>query len=152
MAMENQMPDVCLNLLTGQRVFSGTLALERIWSLNNWLSSVGRVKNVDISVDTPDRQIFRLCFDADRAQPDEIEVERLFKGSSIEVIHRVPPPGICSLSARWWAEDSNQGMVYARRKIIMKRTDYSPEIGRKMFRLMKENLSSLLKDVTCAAA
>ena len=139
------MTDMCLNLLTSQQVQSGPDALEKIWSLDNWVKSIGRVKKVLVLVDLPDHQSFRLWFDAGRPELDEVEVERFFKEGAIYVVHLIPPPGIHSLSATWWAENNTEKTIFARRQIIMDEASYTAELGQKMFGLLKENFSKLLE-------
>jgi len=143
-----QMDELCLNLLTRVRVSAGLDPLERIWSLEHWLASLDRVKAVTCHADLPDYQSFCLVFDAGRSTPDRVEVERFRRDKEIEVVHRVPPPGIQALSALWWTEEDQGNVLFAKRKILLDEKAYSPAVACKMFGMLRENLEKLLgKDV-----
>lgn len=147
--MVNAMSEVCLNILTKQRVPKGVDPLMRIWSLDHWLSALDRVCGIQRLEESADRQCFILHFDADRSEPDRVEVERTRSDSRISVTHRIPPPGIQSLSAEWWTEAEHPGILFVCRRIIMDEAVYSPVMARNMFRLLRENIVKLTGQASC---
>ncbi|MFK7874169.1 MAG: hypothetical protein AB8B71_00095 [Paracoccaceae bacterium] len=146
------MPDLCLNLLTKITVPDAQNALDQIWSLDHWAASLDRVLDVKVEEATQTRQVFELRFDAGREVPDTVRVERFRKNGEIGVVHTTPPPGITALSAVWWSEPEHPGVIFAKRKINMRPNDYTPQIARHMFGLLKENLHRLVGTHECKAA
>lgn len=143
MAMVKRMAELSLSLLTRQAVKPGSSPLVQIWSLDHWLNSLDRVCGIRrISVNA-ERQHFILQFDAGRAKPDQVEVERLRLPDRIRVIHRVPPPGVLALSAQWWTEATHPDVLFASRNLLVDEDAYSPAMARSMFALLRENLNKL---------
>ncbi|EOC5340564.1 TPA: hypothetical protein RUZ21_003548 [Vibrio cholerae] len=122
----------------------GVKPLDRIWSLENWQKSLNRVQQVIQKKSSDEYQRFELVFDAGLPTPDLVEVERYRRDEEIEVIHLVPPPGIKSLSAKWWVENEDQARLFARRKVLIDESEYTPEQARKMFRILRENMEYLM--------
>ena len=145
------MSDICLNLLTRFELTDDVDPLDRIWSLEHWIRSLDRVQGVDCQHDCNDYQRFELLFDAGLSQPDRVQVERFRRDREIEVVHLVPPPGIKALSARWWTDATQAGLIFARRKVLIDHADYTPALARKMFTLLRENLQKLMEWQPCTA-
>jgi hypothetical protein len=143
------MPDLCLTLLTKIEVPVGSAPLERIWSLDLWLSALRRVKAVKIHEETADYQRFDLVFDAGCAELDHVSVERHRHPGLVDVVHLRPPPGINALSATWWTEPGQGAVLFAKRRILIDESNYTPALARKMFRLLRENLETLVGETSC---
>lgn len=143
------MSEVCLNILTKQRVPQGVDPLIRIWSLEHWLKALERVCGIQLLEESASRQCFILHFDAGRPSPDQVEVERTRSDSRISVTHRIPPPGIKSLSAEWWTEPEYPGILFVCRRMLMDEAVYSPAMARNMFGLLRENIDKLTGQPSC---
>ncbi|MCC4107179.1 hypothetical protein [Serratia ureilytica] len=143
------MSELCLNLLTRQRVPQGIDPLMRIWSLDHWLGALDRVCGIQRLEESADRQRFILHFDAGRPEPDRVEVERTRSDARISVIHRIPPPGIRALSAEWWTEAEHPGVLFVCRRMLMDDAVYSPAMARNMFGLLRENIGKLIGRPSC---
>lgn len=141
--------EVCLHLLTKMVVPADSDPIERIWSIDNWVASLDRVIDIRVSLDSDLRQRFTLTFDAGRDVSDLVEVERIRTAAEIEVTHLVPPPGIKTLSARWWCEGISKKEVFARRTIVMDKGSYSADKAIHMFRILRENLLKLVEHKAC---
>jgi hypothetical protein len=141
--------EVCLHLLTKMAVPADSDPIGRIWSIGNWVASLNRVIDIRVSLDSDMQQRFSLTFDAGRDVPDLVEVERIRTASAIQVNHLVPPPGIKTLSARWWCEGSSKKEVFARRTIVMDKCNYSADKAVHMFRILRENVLKLLEHKAC---
>lgn len=139
------MSEVCLNLLTKIEYSEHIDPLERIWSLDHWCKSLDRVKGILKKEDVIDYQRFELIFDAGRDQPDHIEVERFRRQNEIEVNHITPPPGINALSAKWWVSPEQGNILFAKRKIFLDSSAYTPILARNMFFLLRTNLEKLIE-------
>lgn len=139
------MADVCLNLLTKIEYSKQIDPLENIWSLQHWCKSLDRVKAIYIKEETPNYQRFELFFDADRDQPDCVEVERFRCENEIEVKHIIPPPSINALSAKWWVCPEQGNILFVKRKILIDSSAYTPVLARKMFFLLRANLEKLIE-------
>lgn len=149
------MSDLCLNLLTRINTAAGDAPLDRIWSLDLWLASLARIKAIHRLEERADYQRFDLVFDAGRAQPDRVSVERHRRENAVEVVHLVPPPGVKGLTATWWTEPAQGAVLFARRRILLAEDDYSPALARKMFGLLRENVETLIaakRRPSCALA
>ncbi len=142
------MSDICLNLVTCMVIPEGLRPLDRIWSLEHWQKSLNRVQRVVQKKSSDEYQRFELVFDAGLLTPDLVEVERYRREKEIEVTHLVPPPGIKELSAKWWVESKNQDRIFARRKVIIDESEYTPAKARKMFRILRENMEFLMRSDT----
>lgn len=140
------MGEICLNLLTKIEYSEHTDPLANIWSLAHWSKSLERVKKIDIKQDTLNYQRFVLFFDADRNKPDCVEIERFRYQNEIEVHHIIPPPDINALSAKWWMSPEQGNILFAKRKILIDDTIYTPLLAKKMFTLLRENLEKLIGD------
>lgn len=146
------MSEVCLHLLTKVNVPRGSDPLDQIWCIDNWISSLDRVLDINVSLDSEHRQLFSLTFDAGRDVPDCVEVERIRTESAIQVKHLVPPPGIKALSAIWWCEENEKKEIFVRRTILMDKNNFSAEKARHMFVILKENLFKLVGREQCNIA
>ena len=145
------MSEICLNLLTRLEIDGTFDPLDRIWSLEHWFNSLDRVRHVDCQQESNDYQRFELWFDAGITEPDRVQVERFRRDREIEVVHLVPPPGIKALSARWWTDVTQTGLIFARRKVLIDEASYSPALAQKMFTLLRENLQTLMRWQPCVA-
>lgn len=143
------MSEVCLHLLTKVDVPIESEPLDKVWSIANWISSLDRVIDINISLDSENRQLFVLTFDAGRGIPDQVEVERIRTKSAIQVNHLVPPPGIKTLSAIWWCEENIKKELFARRTIVMNQCDFSADKARFMFKILRENILKLVGCEQC---
>ena len=143
------MSEVCLHLLTKIEVACGEDALARIWSINNWVRSVDRVVDLDMKLDCDTEQCFTLVFDGGRETLDQVDVQRFRAENEIRVVHKVPPPGIQSLTALWWTEPEHDKWLFVRRTMLMDREAYSADRTRQMFALLRENLTKLLGPQLC---
>lgn len=121
----------------------------RIWSLEHWLNALERVCSIQRLEESAYRQRFILHFDAGRPTPDQVEVERTRSDSRISVTHRIPPPGIQSLSAEWWTEAEYPGILFVCRRMLMDEAVYSPAMARNMFGLLRENIDKLIGRPSC---
>jgi hypothetical protein len=139
------MADVCLNLLTKIEYSEQIDPLENIWSLQHWCKNLDRVKAISKKEETQNYQRFELIFDADRDQPDCVEIERFRRKNEIEVKHIIPPPGIHALSAKWWICPEQGNILFAKRKILIDASAYTPVLARKMFFLLRANLEKLIE-------
>lgn len=149
MATVSTMSELCLNLLTKQRVRHGVEPLALIWSLDHWLGSLERVCGIQRIEESAVRQRFILHFDADRPEADRVEVERTRTDSRISVIHLIPPPGIQALSADWWTEAEYPGILFVCRRMLIDEAAYTPTMARKMFGLLRENVGKLMERPSC---
>ncbi len=143
------MPDLCLNLVTKQDVPLGSVPLAQIWSLDHWLSALDRVCGISRISESAVRQHFILFFAAGRSEPDRVEVERIRLSDRIRVTHLVPPPNVLALSAEWWTEAAHPGVLFASRRILIEEDAYSPDMARKMFTLLRENIDRLVGRSLC---
>lgn len=150
MAMVKTMSEVCLSLVTKQKVSSGPGSLAQIWSLDHWLSALDRVCGINRISESAVRQHFTLIFDADRQKPDHVEVERIRLADRIKVTHLIPPPNVLALSAEWWTETAHPGVLFANRHILIEEDVYTPHTARKMFSLLRENIDRLTGVSLCA--
>lgn len=144
--------EVCLHLLTKVDVPRESDPLDQVWSIDNWISSLDRVIDINVSLDSEHRQLFLLTFDAGRDVPDQVEVERIRTKSAIQVKHLVPPPGLNALSALWWCEESAKKELFARRTIVMDQCNFSEDKARHMFRILRENILKLVGHEPCNLA
>lgn len=143
------MSDLCLNLVTKQKVPLGVEPLALIWSLDHWVSTLDRVCDIRCLEESAVKQRFILHFDAGRSEPDCVEVERRRFDNRICVIHLVPPPGINALSADWWTETESPGVLFACRRMLLDENTYSPAMARSMFGLLRENIDRLIGRQLC---
>ncbi|QHM73999.1 hypothetical protein [Mixta intestinalis] len=137
------MNKLSLTLLTRAEVPEGCDPLALIWDLDNWKNSLSRVRDIRLVSSTATYQHFFMLFEAGYDQPDTVEIERWFSDSVITVKHLVPPPGILSLEADWWVDDVIPSQLFSRRKIILEESAYSPSLAKKMFLILRENITSL---------
>ncbi|GAA4666764.1 hypothetical protein [Bartonella pachyuromydis] len=143
------MSEICLSFLTRQKTSLKGNILDKIWSLDNWLSTLERVHNVQIISENSTYQHFILYFDADNSQLDRVEVERIYTSGCIEVTHLIPPPGILSLKGKWWVNEQHPYEIFASRQILLEKKRFTLSLAKKMFALLRENLEKLTKDVSC---
>ena len=143
------MSEVCLNLLTKINVPINFDPLDKIWSLEHWVNSLDRVRQIKCKDSSDIYQRFSLLFNADLSTPDLVEVERFRRENEIEVIHLVPPPGIKALSAKWWIEKEEKRVLFARRKLLIDESIYTPALAIKMFNLLRENIENLMRLNVC---
>ncbi|OVZ94949.1 hypothetical protein CBW54_00610 [Yersinia kristensenii] len=137
------MPELSLSLVTKQEVSLDSAPLDKIWSLDHWLSALDRVCGIKRISESAVRQHFILFFDADRPEPDQVEVERIRSVDKIRVTHLIPPPNVIALSAEWWTEAAHPGVLFASRHLLIEEDMYSPDMARKMFTLLRENIDRL---------
>lgn len=149
LATVRAMSDLCLNLVTRQQVPFGVEPLALIWSLEHWVNTLDRVCGLRCLEESAIRQRFILHFDAGRSEPDCVEVERHRFDNLIRVTHRVPPPGIHSLSADWWTEAEHPGVLFACRRMLLDENAYSPAMARNMFGVLRENIERLMERRSC---
>ncbi|WP_045959223.1 hypothetical protein [Xenorhabdus poinarii] len=143
------MPDLCLNLITKQNVAPGSDPLAKIWSLDHWLNTLDRVCDIDRISESATRQHFILFFNANRSEPDRVEVERVRSDNRICVTHLIPPPNVLALNAEWWTENTHPNVLFANRRLLIEEDTYSPDIARKMFALLRENMDRLTGRTLC---
>lgn len=144
------MSEICLNLVTKQKVPSGPGSLAQIWSLDHWLSALDRVCGINRISESAVLQHFNLFFDADRPEPDQVEVERIRFADRIKVTHLIPPPNVLALSAEWWTETKHPNVLFASRHLLIEEDVYTPDMARKMFSLLRENIDRLIGVSLCA--
>lgn len=139
------MSEVCLNLLTKIQFSPKIDPLERIWSLEHWSKSLDRVKNISRKNESNNYQRFEMVFDAENDVYDCIEIERFRHKNEIEVYHLVPPPNINHLTAKWWIDPEQGNYLFAKRKILLDSSVYTPILAQKMFLLLRANLEKLVE-------
>ena len=138
------MQDATFNFMTKAQTFDRSVAMERIWDLDVWLSTLDPVKKINIRSNSNEEQLFELHFDAGRSQPDVVLVRRTRIKNRITVEHLIPPPGIVSLSAVWWVTTDGPPIVYAHRKITMKEGQATPDTLRNIQSILNANLAALI--------
>jgi hypothetical protein len=141
--------DVSPDLLAKIEVEAGEAALNRIWSLDNWAARVDRVMSLRVLEQTADYQLFDLAFDAGRATPDDVRVERRRRPDCIDVRHLAPPPGILDLSGRWWRRADQDGVLFAHRRVLFGARRCDPHSARAMLETLRETLLRLVGDSAC---
>ncbi|WP_348988850.1 hypothetical protein [Xenorhabdus sp. SGI240] len=143
------MSDLCLSLMTKRNVVPGSDPLAQIWSLEHWISTLNRVCHINRISESATRQHFILHFDAGRPDPDRVEVERVRSDDRICVTHIIPPPNVLALSAEWWIEHTHPNVIFAKRCLLIEENVYSPNVARKMFVLLSENVDRLTGQTLC---
>jgi hypothetical protein len=138
------MPEAAFNFIASREIDDREAALARVWSVDHWAKTLGRVRSIRVREETEDQQIFELEFDAGNATVDKVTVRRVRAGQSIWVEHIVPPPGIVALKARWWVESEGPPRLYVRRKITMSQAAATPKKLRNIYRILGETLTDLL--------
>jgi len=138
------MPEAAFNFIASREIDDREAALARIWSVDHWIKTLGRVRSIRVREETEDRQIFELEFDAGNATVDEVIVRRTRDSQCIWVEHIVPPPGIAALKARWWVEPEGHPRLYVHRKITMSQAAATPEKLRNIYRILRETITALL--------
>lgn len=138
------MQDATFNFMTKAQTLDRSWAMERIWDLDNWLSTLDRVKQIKVRSDSSEEQLFELHFDAGRDQLDVVLVRRTRSKNRITVDHLIPPPGIVSLSATWWVTADGPPTVYAHRKITMAEGHATPDALRNIQSILNANLAALI--------
>lgn len=138
------MRNATFNFMTKAQTRDRSVAMQRIWDLDNWLSTLDRVKKIKIRNDSSTEQLFELHFDAGRDQPDVVLVRRTRTENRITVEHLIPPPGIVSLSAAWWVTADGPATVYAHRKITMEEGQATPDALRNIQSILTANLAALI--------
>lgn len=144
--MATIMNELCLHLLTKVNVVDSERALDKIWSVENWNNKLQRVLNIEVLNRTERYQRFILKFDAGNESPDFVEVERTRMNNSILVSHITPPPGVNSLTAKWWYETDIPQIIFARRTLLISAEKCSSDKIRYMFGVLRDNLIMLVNE------
>lgn len=139
------MASVTFNFLTKEPIGNCPDALERVWSVQHWVSTLDRVKYASVQRESSDRQLFELHFDADSEKVDKVTVLRTRECDCIQVEHLVPPPGIDALSGAWWIDPEHPDMLYASRQMTMSAEQATVTRARKVHQILRENIVALLR-------